>query len=365
MHSHSNTGRTLRRHDKEIVESRKQDPRVGRKTHGNVVSIPCDVVERNTTLVAVDRVRDAAHADERGGRKVGCGELQCASDLDRALGEVGNGRASGVGAVVVEQVGRLEVLAVGVVDRLVAASGRALDFVDVAEASAADEDARVGKENGDGVVVARHCVSGELGPLLRLGVEEFGDEDTVGVGEHERLALSAGDEHSAVWQHDSVGEAAGEGEVSDTLNRGWLVGFSNGRDVGFGGRGAFSVVLSSSSAEDLTSDRIVHDPDTTHGVLGVASSGFGDGSTTSSTEPVLILTGACLEDTALLPPEEPCVVVLTPDTLVVLCENWVRVCVWEIGPFLGIGVVYLAVLGLSRTGVGTADCENSTVRQDC
>lgn len=309
-------------------------------------------------------MRHAPHPHQRRGPELGRRELERRPHLHRLLRQIRDNGTSRIAPVGVEQVRRLEVLAVCVVDRLVALCARPLDLRYPAEAAAADEHPGVGQEDGDGVVVAGDGVGRELCPFLRLGVEQLGDEDAFGVGEDEGFALAAGHEDGAVRQDDGVGEAAGEGEIGDALDGRGLVGLADGGDVRLCGSQTIGVVLGSGGAEDLSSDGVVHDPDAAHGVLGVAGGGLGDGPLARGAEPVLVFSGAGLENGPLFPAEEPRVVVLAPDALVVLGEDGLRGRLGEHGPLLGLGVVDFAVFGTASTGVGAADCEHAAVGED-
>ena len=274
MDALGHTGRALGRHGEEVVVSRQQDTRIGRQLHGDLAILVLKVLKRDATLVTVDRVGNGSHADDgEGFGFAGDGEGKRVSPgADRLLSEVRDNRASGLGAVGVEEVGRGEDLAVGMVDARVALGGRAANGGDVAESAAAAEDCAIGHEDRHGVVVARDGLGSELGPFLGRGVEELGFQNGGGVGEDDGAALATGHKDGAVGQDDRVGEAARSSHVGNALDLGRLISLADGGDVSSGCGVAVGVLGATAGREDLAAGGVVHGPDTAHGIVGSIAS---------------------------------------------------------------------------------------------
>lgn len=247
---------------------------------------------------------------------------------------------------------------------LVTSGSGATDFGNVAETATTNEDSGIGKQDGHGVVVARDGVGSKLGPLVGGRVVQLRDEDAISVGKDHGLALTSCDEDSSVRQDGSIAETAREGHVSNTLDSSRLVGLSEGGDVGVLVGVTVGVVGGTSSGEDLASNSIVHGKDTAHGVNIVSAAGLDNGTLLLSAVPVLIFARASLEDTASLPAEEPGVVILAPDTFMILGEHGLDVGASEHGPLVSLGVVDLTILTLARTRVSSTNCENSSVGEN-
>lgn len=308
-----------------------------------------------------------AHTDKRHGdlaRSVGNLELESGTSLDTLGGKTIDERSVSEGTVLLEEVRRLEDLAVGMVGLLGAASSRSTDLVDVAEATTTNEDSGVGEEDGDRVVVAGNSVGSKLGPLVGSRVVELRNENTVSVGEDHRLALTTSNENSSIRKDNSVTKTTGESHVSDTLDGSRLVSLAESGDVSVLVGIGVGVIGSTTSGKNLAVDSIVHDKDTAHGVDVVSGTGQTDGTLLLGAVPVLGLGRTGLEDTALLPAEQPSVVILAPDTLVILGEHGLDVGAGEKGPLVGLGVVDLTGLTLTATRVGTTDSEDAAVRED-
>lgn len=317
----------------------------------------------NASLIGVDRVRDAANANQGESQAI-CrrtyGDDQLRAHLDRGGRDGGNLRTRGRRAVCGEEIGRGEDLAVGMVDELVAVGRVAAHFGDVAEAAAAAEDAAVGQEEADGVVVARDGLGRKRLPRLGRRVEELRVQDAGVVGEDDGAALAAGDEHGAVREHDGVGEAARVGHVGHALDRRRGVGLVDGDEVGARRGVRVGVVGGTSRGEDLAG--LVHDKGAAHGgARGIADAGVTDGSCACCAVPVHGFTGPRLEDGALLPGKKPGVVVFAPDALVVGGEHGRDFGVGKRRPGVGGGIVNLAVLALTRARVGAANGEDAVV----
>ncbi|QBZ53735.1 hypothetical protein PoMZ_09424 [Pyricularia oryzae] len=371
LHRLGDAGRAVGRNGKQVPVAGDHDAGVGGGADGELaVGADGEVLERHAALVGVDRVGDGAHAHQGelvvgggGALDAGDGKGERVAGADGGLVQVADHGAGGGGAVGVEQVGGRQDLAVGVVDRLVALGGRALDGGDVAETAAADEDGGVGQQDGDGVVVAGLLGGGQLGPGLGGRVEHLGDEDGVGVAEDDGALHASGDDDLAVGQDDGVGEAALEGHVGDALDDGGAAGLADGGDVGAVVGVAVGVVGRAAGAQDLAAQGVEHDKDAAHGVGVVAGAGVDHGAVALGAVPVLRRRGAGLEHGPVAPGKEPGVVVLAPDALVVLGQHGLDVGALEHLPLVGAGVVDLALLAAPLTRVGAADGEHLAVGQ--
>lgn len=317
-------------------------------------------------MVGVDGVSDAADADEdeAGVGKAGANSHgEGAADLDALGAERGDGRSGSQGAILVEKVRWREDLAIRVVDELVAVGGAAADALgDVAETTAAAEDAAVGKQDADRVVVAWDGLGCQYSPSLGVRVEDFRVQGAVIIGEHLGPALTTADDDATIRQNNGVGETTGVGHVSDALNLCGSVGLIDGRDVSAGVGVRVSVVRRTASTEDLSSSRVIHDKDTAHGVInGVSDTSSHLRALACRSVPVHSPAGSSLEYRLVLPAKEPCVVVLTPDALVVPGKHGADLRVWQSSPGVGSRVVNLTVLAHAGTRVCTANGEDAVV----
>lgn len=105
MNSLGHAGNALGRHDKEVVVPRKQHTGILGQLHSVLVTLHREVGERNTSLIAVDRVGGATHTDKRHldlARGVGDLEAERAARLDGLLCKVLDDRAFSEGAVLLE-----------------------------------------------------------------------------------------------------------------------------------------------------------------------------------------------------------------------------------------------------------------------
>jgi hypothetical protein len=312
-------------------------------------------------------VGSTTHADKRHSdfaRSVGDLELEGATSLDTLLSKTRDERSVSESTILLEQVRRLEDLSVSVVSSLITTSSRTTDLVDVAKTTTTDKDSGIGKENGNRVVVARNSVGSKLSPFVGSGVVKLRDEDTVGVGKDHSPALTTSNKDSSIREDNSVTKTTGESHIGDTLDGSRLVSLTKSGDVGVLVGIGVGVVGSTSSRQDLTVESIVHDKDTAHGVDIISLARQTDRSLLLGAVPVLSSAGASLEDTATLPSKQPSVVILTPDTLMVLGKHRLDIGSSEHGPLVGLGIVDLTVFALAGTGVGSSNGEDTAVRQN-
>lgn len=175
--------------------------------------------------------------------------------------------------------------------------------------------------------------------------------------------MTTGDKNATIRQNNSVRETTRIGHVGDTLDLGRSVGFTNGRDVGTGIGIRVSVVGRTTGAEDFSSSGIVHDKDTAHGIINRVSDTSSHLRTLACCSvPVHGLAGSGLEYRLVLPAEEPCVVVLTPNTFVVPGKHWSNLRVRKSSPRVGDRVVDFAVLAHAGARIRASDGEDTVVR---
>lgn len=127
--------------------------------------------------------------------------------------------------------------------------------------------------------------------------------------------------------------------------------------------GRFVVVLCSSGREDLAD--VVHDVHTAHCVVdGIAYAGGTDVPLSIGVVPVHCFAGAGLEDRAVAPGEEPCVVVFAVDAFVVGSQHRFNGCSREKFPRVCFGIVEFAGFAADGAAPGAADCEDVAGGED-
>ena len=133
--------------------------------------------------------------------------------------------------------------------------------------------------------------------------------------------------------------------LSSFWHRVWLV---DRGDVGTRIRIGVRVARRASSAKDLA--RLVHNKDAAHGGADRVSDtcSYLRASSLGSI-PVHIHRGTCLEDAAVLPGKEPGMVVLAPNAFAINGKHRLDLSSRQCFPGVGLGIVDLAVLALTRS----------------
>lgn len=256
-------------------------------------------------------------------------------------------------AVGVEQVRRPEDLRVVVVRRAPHA----------AQPAAAAEHRPVRQQHGHAVVVPRDAQRRHHGEGVGGRVEELRVQDRGVVAEDARVVEPADDEHAAVGEHDAVVEGPRVVRAVDGRDGRAGVGRPQRDDVRVGGGEGAVVVQRPADGEDLPRHRVVHDGNPVHGVDVVgAGAGRRGRAWAVGAEPVHVFRRARVEDGAVLAREEPGVVVLAVDALVVVGEDGCDRAAGPQGPGVRDGVVVFGVFAASRSAPGATGGEDSTVR---